>query len=258
MLIDDFDNNKYRNKYLRVAEHGIAERTFLGPVLKQEVEEVMVKFQDQVVFNDKISFFRMEYFLYCLRELYNMKQDLKDINDDIEFYKKKMHQKDTEIQRLKFNVNRATQEQRNQLESNQKDYNKFFNKIKELDIDNNKRMLIVKKLIEHIFDWRIKSKKVYDQDHYGISLDTYWLPLDLMENVDREYDKDEYRLDKYENIKKSIARDHMRHTDPKILKMAAEDETVEAKYTRTILGYDAHPNEKEELVFKKLIPLSEK
>lgn len=57
-------NNKYRSKFLRAAEHGITAQTNLGPTLHHAVEEVMTKYQDEVVFNDKISFFRMEYFLY--------------------------------------------------------------------------------------------------------------------------------------------------------------------------------------------------
>jgi hypothetical protein len=256
MLADDFAKNKYRDKYLKVAEHGIAERTFLGPTLKQEVEEVMVKFQDQAVFNDKISFFKMEYFLYCLRELYSMKQDIKDIKDDIDYFKKKMQQKDSEIQRLKYNVSRATPEQKEQLEKDQKDNNKFVNKIKELDIDYDKKMLIIRKLIDHLLHWKTTAKKVYDQDHFGIPLDTYWLPLDYMEHVDREYDKDEYRLDKYEHVKRSIVQ--QKHPGRKQPIKAANDETVEAKYTRTTLGYYHNPNDKEELIFKKLIPLAEK
>jgi len=57
MEVDEYYKNDYRNKYLQVAEHGLVAKTNLGPLLNQEVEEVMVKYQDQVVFNDKISFF---------------------------------------------------------------------------------------------------------------------------------------------------------------------------------------------------------
>ena len=61
---EGYYKNDFRNKYLKVAEHGLYENTYLGPILKQEVEEVMTKYQDEVVFDDKISFFRMEYLLY--------------------------------------------------------------------------------------------------------------------------------------------------------------------------------------------------
>lgn len=256
--VDDNYKNKRRSKFLRAAEHGIWDHTSLGPTLDTAVEEVMTKYQDQIVFNDKISFFRMEYFLYSMRELHLIDQDAFHLKEDISHYKKKMSEKDAEIQRLRFNFQRATLAEREELEKNQKDYNEIRKKIQSIDEELDIKKSIIKQLVGHILKWKIKAKRTYGKDHFGVSLNTFWLPLDLQEDIDTEYDKEEYRLNETEKVKKSIVYDNTRSKDPKIRSMAVEDYTTDAKYRRTMLGYHNFADGNEELVFKKLVPSAEK
>lgn len=258
MDIKEKKKDKFRNKYLKVAEHGIIERTNLGPTLENEVEEIMTKYQDQVVFNDKISFFRMEYLLYCLRELYDIDQDTYYLKEDVSHYKKKIAEKDAEIQKLRFNYARATYEEKSQLEKLQQDWTRLRSKLQIIDSELNSKKNVIRKLIDHILRWRVKAKKVYSGDYYGVPLSTYWLPLDFLEDIDTDYDQEQYRLNLVEKIKKKIANDDMKVKDPRILQLAVEDMTEDAKHRRTALGYYEYADPHEELVFKKLEPLTEK
>lgn len=257
-IIRQIDKDKGKNKFLRVAEHGIIGQTHLGPTLEDEVEAVMTKYQDQVIFNDKISFFRMEYFLYCLRELHRMDEDSKFLNEDVEYYLRKFKDKDEELNRLRYSYARATPEEKTHFSKLEKETKRLRKKMQDIDREASMKVIQIKKLIKHMLDWRIKAKNVYGGDHYGIPLDTFWIPLDMRERVDTDYDKEEYRLDLVEEIKKRIAHEHMKPDDPKLIKKIVEDMTAERKHVRTMLGYYAGTDENEELVFKKLEPLAER
>ena len=72
-----------KNPFLKAVEYGLEEHTDLGPNIKNQVEEVMTKYQDNVVFDDRISFFKMEYILYALRELQRLDEDASFLQEDI-------------------------------------------------------------------------------------------------------------------------------------------------------------------------------
>lgn len=260
MDIEDFYKNDFKNKYLKVAEHGLKEKTNLGPLLKGEVEEVMVKYQDQVVFNDKISFFRMEYFLYCIRELSYLKKDRQEFKEDLKYYERKMNDIDAKIQKLKSQNRGSAQksERSDKIDQMQKDYDKYFRRIKEVDQDLAKKKRVIASLIDHILKWRIKAKRVYQKDHYGVPLSTYWRPLRFNDHVETDYDKEKYRMNLVEKAKKTIAHENMIFSKEENLNREVEDETEEAKFKRTMLGYCGQKDDQEELIFKKLVPMTEK
>ena len=187
-----------------------------------------------------------------------MNQDATDLKEDIGYYKKKMDQKDNEIKRIRFNFSRATAAEREELDRLQNDYNRYHKKINNLDDQLEKKNRILKALVDHILSWRVKQRKVYDKDYYGVSLDTFWKPLSFNEKIETDYEKEKYRMNLIEEVKATIAHEKMRFTDPELFKKAAEDETKEAKNERTMLGYYNYADDQEELVFKKLIPLHEK
>lgn len=58
------EKKKKKNKYLKAVQTGLTKQTPLGPNLQSQVEEVMTKFQDHIIYDDKMSYFRMEYCLY--------------------------------------------------------------------------------------------------------------------------------------------------------------------------------------------------
>ena len=89
-------------------------------------------------------------------------------------------------------------------------------------------------------------------------MNTFWRPIKFNENIDTEYEKDKYRMNLIEKTKKLIAHENMEFTDSKMFEKAVEDETEHAKYNRTMLGFYNHVDEQEEIVFKKLIPNTEK
>jgi len=98
----------------------------------------------------------MEYFLYCIRELSYLNKDILDFEEDIEHYKKRMAEKDKEIQKANINYNRTITEKKNDINKLQDDNQRYFNKIKEVDEEIKKKTRIIKTLIDHILGWRVK------------------------------------------------------------------------------------------------------
>lgn len=152
----------------------------------------MVKFQDEKVFDDKISFFRMEYLLYCLRELSYLNKDKTELKSDIKYYEKKMATYDAEIQKLKFQNRGSAQKQTRsgKIEGLQRDYEKYFRRLKEIDEELGRLRRIIKQLVDHVIDWRVRCKRVYEKDHYGVPLSTYWRPLRFGDNIETDYEKE--------------------------------------------------------------------
>lgn len=168
-----------------------------------------------------------------------------------------MSEKDSDIQRIRFNFARASTLEKQQLEKHQNDYNQLRKKIQGIDEELTAKKIVIKKLVDHVLNWRVKAKKTYDKDHYGVPLSTFWLPLDFQENIETDYEKEEYRMNLVEELKKKIVNESTKTHNPKLEKMAVEDYTVEAKRIRTMLGYHEYADGNEELVFKKLVPKAE-
>ena len=248
-LLNDTKMSNFKSKFLKVAEHGLESQTMLGPVLDDEIEHIMTKYQDEIVFHDKLSFFRMEYLLYCLRELYRINEDTEFLKDDLNYYLKKVNQKDDEINRMRYSRVAAEKAGLDSLEREARD---LRSKMAAIDREIDQKNSFLKKLITHILEWRVKAKPTYNEDFYGLPLSTFWRPLDLNEKIDTDYDKEQYRMDIVEHLKKRNTLDLMKFKESELLDRVVEDITIERKFERTYLGYSDDTYKNEELVFKQL------
>ena len=197
-LLKETKKSDHRSRFLKVAEHGIEFQTNLGPELEEDIEHIMTKYQDEVVFKDSLSFFRMEYLLYCLRELHRLNEDAEFLKDDISYYLKKVNQKEDEISRLRYS--RVASEKAG-LDNLEKEAKELRSKMASIDKESEQKITHIKRLINHILEWRIIAKPTYNEDYFGVPLDTYWKPLDFNEKIDTEYDKEQFRMDVVENVK---------------------------------------------------------
>lgn len=159
---------------------------------------------------------------------------------------------------MRYNYSRATYQEKRELEGIEKETKTLRSKLGMIEEQVEGKNSIIKRLIAHILQWRVKAKPFIDSDHYSMPLNTFWQPLDMLENIDHNYFDDDYRVDLVEHTKKRIVEDQTYYRNPKNNAMKVPDKVVDYKYSRTMLGFDNRIDENEEIVFAKLEPLAEK